>query len=469
MQYNKFRFYLYTCISAFFLILSFTLFYSLGYKYDFSTGKSFQTGAIVLKAVPTDVVITKDGTEVKQSGFLNGIWSSFVKIENLEAKTYNIRITKDGYNDWQKNILINAGQVGKYENIVLLKKGYKNLPVFENVALTDQKNFWPFAEKNKIVFYGKILGQEGLFLFDIENENQKLILDKSQLALMGTIQDVKLTEDDNKITLTTADNLYVVDLKDSKVYLVSSIVSKLLSQGPAGFYVYDEFVVYSQNGSVYFFNYITKEITKAIDGVSSFCVYQGGVYFFKTGETEDPSLYHINLNDPLIVTKVTSLPQTFNSKASFSIQKDNNRILILSDDSLYLIDGDSAVKKINSNVKEAHFFQSGKRILYYNDNEIWIYYTEDKASQPLKSQGENELLSRLSGKLSNVYLYSDEEHLFFQESGVLQFTEMDGRDNRNTFRLFDNPDGQDIFYVRDKNLLYFIKNGEIFKIDLKEV
>jgi hypothetical protein len=460
------------CASAFFIILSATLFYSFGYKYDFSTGKSFQTGAIVLKAVPTDVVITKDGQEVKLSGFLNGIWSTFVKIENLETKSYNIQVDKAGYNGWRKNIPIIAGQVGKYESIVLLKKEYKNLPVFEGVTLQDRTSVWSDAGKNRLILYATLVQVEGLYMLDIENEKQELILDKTQLTLMGKVDNVLWTDDDSKILVSAAGKLYVIDLRDgNKAYLISDGVAALLRQPGSEFSISDKSIVYLQAGSISTFDYETKETKVIKANVAGFDAYQGQIYYFKTDDVAPggPTLYSFSLSVFQSDSQISVMPTGFDPKVPFVLERGGDSATILSAGMLYLIDNNAETHKLNSNVKKSQFFQAGKRILYWGDNEIWIYYVEDKENQPIKRKGENELLSRFSGKLSNVYLYADEEHIFYQENGIFSFTELDERDNRNTFKVFDNPDGENIYYVRGKSFLYFIKDNTLFKIDLKEV
>jgi hypothetical protein len=457
------------CVSAFFLILSFTLFYSFGYKYDFETGKSYQTGAMVLKAVPTDVVITKDGEEVQQSGFLNGIWSSFVKIEDLETKSYGLKVNKEGYFEWQKSIPISAGVVGKYESIVLLKKNYALEPAFPDVDLRAQKKVWAYPEKNKIVFRGKINYLEGLFVLDLGSGEQKMVLDKQQMELVGEVQDVRLGEDDSKLLVKAADKYYVVDLGNNNMtYLISEPIGALLSQSDVASFVDGKYLVYGQNGTVAVFDYVTKKNLKVLDGVQSFYTYQGDIYYFKAAETARPILYSLVISDPVREVAACAPLEGFSVQASFTVQKQGGTTLLLSASTLYLIDGELNSKKINSNVKKAQYFQGGRRVLYSNDNEIWIYYTEDKVTQPLKSKGENELLTRFSNPFSNIYLYADEEHLFFQVGGAFFFTELDGRDWRNTFNLFESAEGDTVYYARSKNAIYTVKEGKLLLRDLKE-
>jgi len=458
-------------MSIFFLLLATTLYYSFGYKYDFSTGKSFQMGAIVLRATPRDATIQKDGETVEDNGFLGGVFSPFIKIENLKPKQYSIKVTKDGYNEWQKNVDIKSGQVEKYENVIILKQSYEKQAVLEDVVLPTSDQKWLSAEKNKIIFIGKVALEEGLFIVNLENEEYDLILDKEQLALMGEIENVFWTEDDGRIVLKSPNNMYLIDIRDSgRIYSISSNIVEALNQNAnSTIYLFETSIIFEEDNAIYSFDYVTKKTEKLLDNVDNFFVYQGSVYFFKTDtETNSPSLFSASLGDSSYDVRVSYLPTNYDSQAPFAIKKDGGNFIVLSSGSLYFIGKDAKSQKINSNVEAAHFFQSGKRILYYGNNEIWVYYIENKTSQPIKSEGDNELLTRFSGKLSNIYIYSDEEHIFFQENDVFKFTELDSRDHRNTFDILENTIDQEIFYIRGKNFLYYLTDNKFYKLDITE-
>lgn len=472
MNYNKYQLYLHLCVGVFFLLLAGTLYYSFGYKYDFTTGQTRQMGGIVLRSTPREVVIEKDGEVVPNSGFLGGIFSPFIKIDDLEPRNYSIRVSKSGYNSWQKNVTISSGQVEKYENIVLLKEKYAAVPVLPDVTLPAPAQLSMAPDKNKLIFQGSVLAETGLFLVDLRDEKSTLILDQSQLALMGAIENVRWTEDEGRIVIVTRDNMYLLDLRDkNRVYLISAEVGAALRQAPdSPVYLFDHYLVFGQGAAVSSFDYVSKQTTRILDGVSSFYVYQGTLYYFKADATDlTPSLFSTNLGDLSYSVRVSDMPATYQSASAFTLQRYGGMLLVLSDGSLYLIDRTATTQRINSSVRDARFFAAGQRILYYNNNEIWVYYIEDKTSQPIKSATDNELLTRFSGSLSNIYVYADEEHLLFQENSNFKFTELDGRDMRNTFGLLDNASGANLFYLGDKDLVYYLgTDHKLYKLDLRE-
>jgi len=474
MKDKKLKLYFFLCISAFFLLLAVTLYYSFGYNYNPQTGESFQVGAIVLRTTPRDATIFQDDKAVENSGFLGGVLSPFVKIENLDPFiSHKIKVSKDGFNEWSKNVTIESGQVAKYENIVLLKKEYKNSAVLENLTLPTDGKVYSTENKNELLFQGTIGAKSGLFLVDIRDEKYNQVLDDAQLSLMGDIREVKWTEDDSRVVLRTAANTYLIDLSDDgHVYLISADVAEALSRTPeAAIYLFNHFIIFGKDGTIFSFDYVSKEIKQVATGINNFYVYQGTLFFFKSDDTSaSPVLYSANLDNPdYSVLRVSTMPEGYSKDVAFSLQRYGNTLLILSDGALYFVDRTAETHKINSGVKDARFFSHGERILYYSNNEIWIYYIENKTSQPIKSAGDNELLTRFSGTLSNIYVYADEEHLLYQENNSLKFTEMDNRDNRNTFFLMDNASGQKIFYLGDQDLIYFIgSDNKFYKISLRE-
>ena len=472
MKDKRFKAYFYLCISAFFLILTATLYYSFGYNYDPQTGKSYQAGAIVVRTTPRDASIYKDDELVENNGFLGGVFSPYLKIENLEPKNYMIKAQKTNYYDWEKKVTIQSGQVAKYENIVLIKNSYQQTPVMPDLILPEKGKIWIAANKNEIFLRGDIGTQSGLFIASIRDEKYRLVLDKSQLDIMGEIEDVKWTEDDGRVVVGAGGNLYLIDLRDqNRVYLISSPVTEAIkadSDDPIS--LFDHYIVYEKDGAIFSFDYVTKKTEQVTTGVRSFFVYQGSLFYFKADDASTtPILNSINLENPTYNVRISSMPQGYARDKDFSLQRYGGELLVLSSEKLYLIDRTATASEINSNVKDARFFAGGQRILYYNDNEIWIYYTQDKTSQPTKSEGENELLTRFSGSLSNIYVYADEEHLFFQENNTFKFTELDGRDHRNTYDMMQNSSGENIFYLGDKDLVYFIgSDRKLYKYDLRE-
>lgn len=99
-----------------FVITSYTMVvYALGYKYDFTERQFVQTGSFR--------VVANTGAEVFINGRLNGTTSflgnSFSK-GRLLPRTYTVRLQREGYYPWQKNVIVEAGFFTDFPKVVLL-------------------------------------------------------------------------------------------------------------------------------------------------------------------------------------------------------------------------------------------------------------------------------------------------------------------------------------------------------------
>lgn len=123
------------------LIISFVFFATLivlkahGYQLNWKNWQIIKTGMIVLNGQPKDVNI-----RVNQKFLANFP----EQISNLTPDNYNIVISKNDYQSWQKNIMVEPGQAEVYENIVLFLQKPIDKAVPENILpekiLTEYQN-----------------------------------------------------------------------------------------------------------------------------------------------------------------------------------------------------------------------------------------------------------------------------------------------------------------------------------------
>jgi hypothetical protein len=127
-------------------------------------------------------------------------------------------------------------------------------------------------------------------------------------------------------------------------------------------------------------------------------------------------------------------------------------------------------------VKNASISPDSKKLLYYNETEIWVKYLEKILIQPYHEAGEKELITRFSEKISSAIWYpEDNEHIIFIVGNTIKITELDGRDQRNTYDFlatrnafipssWSNPQ---LYYNTEKELLYFISDDKLYSAQIK--
>ena len=479
MTNKKLKIYLYICITIFFVLLAIVLFYSFGYRYDIEKGETIQTGAIIIKTIPEDIDIYINDNLFENNNALNTLLTGYVKVENLNSDEYNIKIKKDGYFDWGKNINVSGGYITELKNIVLLKNNYEKNILLDDITINlNANNIWVNNGKNKIVYRNK----NNLNLFDInsktKSEEIKIIanfinapFNKNESNLDFGLDDIIWSNDDTKIIAKISEDnsvfWYLIDFENkNKISDISFIFNEISKVKNKYTFDFNKSLFYLKNDTLYEFNYEKLVSKRILNDIAGFLVHGDSLYYFKK---DDPVLYVSSLDNLLETKVVSTMPDNFNAQLPIRIiRSSNNAYLILSwFGELYFISKTNETIFINSRAENAYFTNHNERIVYYNNNEIWIYYIKEKLSQPSKGEFENELITRYSDEISNISLYLDEEHLFYNEGGVFKFIEFDNRDKVNVFDILE-LENNDVFYSRDNNSIYYVEDGKLVWIDLEE-
>ena len=173
-----------------------------------------------------------------------------------------------------------------------------------------------------------------------------------------------------------------------------------------------------------------------------------------------------SFNEQLTV-KPLSVNQNY--KIFSSPNEENIAILGEKNKKLYLFRKERKnFKVLAKNVKKAQFSQDNQKLLFFNDSEIWVYYLTNINSQPKKKKGSKEIITRLSCKINNAIWYPQTNyHIIFSTEENVKFTELDNRDHRNTFTLFDFKINQ-IKYDSEEEKIYFTKDNKLFSTQLTQ-
>jgi len=111
---HKLRAIIFWLIAILFLIISpLTMLYALDYSYDWQNKKLIQNGGFYLKSSPKGASIYLNDKNKKTT-------PRFIK--KLFPKTYSIKIEKEGFYPWAKDLFINSGLVTESKYILLINK-----------------------------------------------------------------------------------------------------------------------------------------------------------------------------------------------------------------------------------------------------------------------------------------------------------------------------------------------------------
>ena len=133
---------------------------------------------------------------------------------------------------------------------------------------------------------------------------------------------------------------------------------------------------------------------------------------------------------------------------------------------LYYLNPDTGLfDTLADEIKSAAISNDNKKILYWADNEIWVYYAQEILTQPYKTAGTKDLITRFAQKISQAIFYPDNEHIAFVVGNQIKITELDDRDSRNTVDLISAPSPQ-IYFDQNNDYLYYLSKNNIFRLKL---
>jgi len=199
------------------------------------------------------------------------------------------------------------------------------------------------------------------------------------------------------------------------------------------------------------------------DDVNGFDLAGDHIYYTKIS---DNAIWDIKSNQP----KKKKAIATINIKDKDNdflkmIAYDEYRIaLITSNKELYLLNQNKEKEsiffnKINHNINGIQYSDDGKKMLYWSDNEIWVYMLRDWKVQPNRQEGKKIFITRFSSSLKNIQWLQTFENILFTNNNFVKLSELDNRDHINLVNVFTgNLPTQEHSYIYNKDnfILYFL-------------
>lgn len=209
----------YIFLLFFIILVPSIIFYALGYTFDFGKKEIVSTGGIYLKSFP-------DNAEIYINNNPEGKTNKFVK--RLIPRTYEIKITKDNYHPWQKELKVKPELVTKAEDILLI----------------------PFNPK---IFLLTTESEEYISFFREPYSLTKIteIIKKKSKNSIFNIDNLNLNPDKDKLYFLSNNNLYSLELDKNNIE--NSVLSNILASNVVNYAVYKNGVIYLEyfTGQIY--------------------------------------------------------------------------------------------------------------------------------------------------------------------------------------------------------------------------
>jgi hypothetical protein len=317
------RIILYSTILFFVLTAPVVLLYAWGYSFDWQKKKPVLTGGLYLKSIPKKATVYLNDKPKDET-------PAFIK--RLLPKEYRVKIVKEGFYPWQKNLKIESKLVTEARNILLI-------PINPKIEVVDQELPNDFSLEE---------------FLNPEKPNYIFYIQKPSYILYKTDQNNSFQE---QINLTPLPND-----QDYQIFASSN----------------EQIAVLSDNQELYLFNYQTRNfelISQNVQGVQFsndnkkllyFTPYELWVYYLE-GTSEQPSK---NAGDKELITRSSQ-------KIDQAIWYDdtNQHIIFLIDQIIKITELDNrnqrnTVDLIKLDIQKMAYSQKDEKIYFIKDKKL---------------------------------------------------------------------------------------------------
>lgn len=471
MTTRKRRILFFMSVLFFLLLTPILIEYSRGLRFDFENWQFVETGGFFFKIyAPTESQITIDNKPIKTTSAFSYFNNAF--IQNLSPKVYKVKISKDGYQSWEKFLKIDPELVTEAQNVVLMPKDI------------EAKKYSQDDEKIKKFFYSPDRKYLALVKYNDKNQTILSVIElgsnkETEIFISKDIISLDLYDwqkDDAKIAFYSGDkhSYLIVSVLDGKVQDITTLFSKqFVNKGIDSIKFGPQNNVFLlEDNSLYVLNTASKVLSLLKKDVVSI-------------DTDGEAIYYL-LGPDLVFSKAyfdgkTLISDQIMGTIKFKIGKepdlnisviDSNQIFVHEKASGLLVEffgEDNTFRKIDEGVADFALSGDRKKVLYRKNGELWAYYNDDIKIQPYKYAGEKELIARLpKEEVSSVQWFQTDTHLFYSYANSIKFTELDNRDKRNIFHIADFVSPQ-LFYDSVSKKLYILSKESLYLIDLSNI
>jgi len=441
------------------------IYYAMGYRFNSERGIFIFSGSVTLKPTPRDIQVFVNDKQVS-TGLVNFLNYSY-HIGSIFPGKYKIEVKSPDYLPWSKEVHVHSGVSTEFWNIFLARENYTRV----NYPTKNTENFFISPDGKRIALVEndgsgvvvKVLDvkkEEVLYSFPFAgynfSQNKKENIEwspKEGRLIIPLVKDGKA-------------EYFVVNIGNEEVY---SLATKINHQnirrirwstddGNTLFYIFEDklFRVDLDN---------LENSVEVIDNIASYDLSGSDIYYFSK---DNGIIYRKNISGRGDATQITTQAIGAQSGDDFElIVYDEDRIAILSQDKkLYLYNKgevDNGVKEIGSGIKGMHFSNDGKKIAFWNNNEIAVYFLRKWETQPSREEGQKIDIVRFSQPINNVNWLKDYEHLIFSTGNSIKIVELDNRSVKNINDLVTlNLDNfKSTYNTREDNLFFIDKNSDV--------
>lgn len=430
-----------TFISVFAILVPIIILYTTGFRYNFKNHKIEKTGILYIESMPKDALIyINDKYEDKTPS----------RFARLLPDTYKVRVEKDGYYSWQKELEVKSNLTTFSKNIVLFKN---NLPTSKiegkiNILATS-------PNRDKIIYSLIKENVEELRLLNLKNQSDFLIKNLNYQTY-NQIEFVEWSLSQNKALIKQVigdfNKYLIVDIETLKIKEIFDITRLNFSK-----------VSWDTLNDNYLYG-LRKAVLHQIDLVNNTTqtLLSAQIVDF---QIKDEEIYYISklvnesfLNKSILEDKKASKPEKIKlpSPSQYTLQPSTRDYLVLLDkknNDLFIFNTKSFADEnisqstiLQDRAKKVIWSKDLKNLLYYTDFEIWTF--------DFNTQQKN-LITRYGDLINQAFWYPGEKYIIYQSGNTIRAIETEGQNSKNDIKLAELSEIGQMAINNKGEILYF--------------
>ncbi|HBI17213.1 MAG TPA: hypothetical protein DDY52_03660 [Candidatus Moranbacteria bacterium] len=444
------------------------VYYAMGYRFSFERGIFIYSGSVTLKPTPREIEVFIDNKQVS-TGVVNFLNYSY-HIGSVLPGKYMLEVRSHGYLPWSKEVHVHSGVSTEFWNIFLPRENYTKI----QYPIDNTENFFISPDGKKIAV--------------VENNNEGVrvnVLDvkKEEVLYSFSFPEYKFSKNKKEniewspkegrlivpLEKNEGEEYFIINIGTEESY---SLNNKLNLQNIRKlrwssddrntlFYVFEDKLFRVDLDA-------SENILEVADKIAGYDLSGSNIYYLSK---ENGIIYRKNISgrgDSEQITTEVIRAQMGNDLELIVYDKD--RIVVIAQDKkLYLYNHgeiETKISELATGVLGVHFSNDGKKLAFWNNNEISVYFVRKWETQPSREEGQKIDIVRFSQPIENVSWFRDYEHLIFTAGNQVKIVELDNRSLKNISDLvsINSNKIKATYNLREDNLFFIDKASEIDKL-----
>ncbi len=410
-------------------VTPFIVLYAIGYRYSTGAPKPVSVGVILLSSLPraAEVWINKE--------YLGKTPRAIANI--LPGRT-PVRVHRDGYSDWAKQLPVEPAKATIINTIRLFPTTPHVTQLATTVALfelsPDQKLIAMIDVKNKI----SVLDREGAVVV-------------APVPLKSRTEAVVWSPDSSAVLLHAGSRYNVLPIaslgKLTALPALSGALSVVWDPRAPG-----RLLALMPDHTLTAAHITATGLTKLASDIESFAV--GGRFAYLV--TLAGQIRKIDFQGQ-VIDNLSAIPN--NKAVTLRVSSKDQLAVLTTDQSVWLQASDSNWHQIRQHALDALWSPSGQMLLIQTaPTELFVYTTSDQFQY--LAAGQAQLITRLSRPMNHLAWFASDSHVLYQVDDQIVVGEIDSRDNAIQTTLDTTNTGNAMAAVgKDSETIYYVKKS----------